>query len=582
MALVAKRQNGGDSHEQVGGEPRSEVLPSPRAGLTLGFAVVGLVVVVLAGLSTRISRIPLTAEFGLLQLLPFTYWIGLSLMGLAVVLALRERSGALIAVTGVLFFAMFAGTPLIFEPYPRYWDAYIHLSSAQEISLFGQLPTSPELYSANWPGFFILVQLLSALGAVGPLQMLAIFPFITGGLTFLALFVFLRTFFPPPIPAIGSLLGSLLNVWAQFHLSPQSIGLWLALLVLATAWQRRISWRTTNAILFVALVIIHPTSTILLLGIFIADVTLAHIGRRGGSPSTASSEGDLRFVHSPALPFAVLWVGWLFFQARGSAQVAETAILTRMGAILQIPEQTLSVATARSLENIFLIASSVRLASLLIYGIIGVVALILLSRGTKYRRRTQFLWAALVGLALFGMADILAFQGLLYDRSFAMFAILIPAICLAGIGTLRMRKRARSSFIAVLLVASLASASTTYYQEAFNFVSDESVAVSEFLERVAPGSLVLDGLFPEPVWLDTEARTPRSDRGFYEVYPTAFEDFGGDFVYAVFDPTAELWYMQWRGIDIYRFYEGNRSDYSLIYANGQMDISLIKSLTPGE
>ncbi|NIN64660.1 MAG: hypothetical protein GTO63_08145, partial [Anaerolineae bacterium] len=251
----------------------------PKPGLILGFAVVGLVTVVLAGMSAPINGIPPTAEFGLFQLLPPTYWIGLSSMGLAMALALRDRSNGLTVVTGVLFFGVLAGTPILFEPNPRFWDAYFHLGSAQTIGSSGHLPSGLDQYSRNWPGFFLVVLFLSKTGSIAPLQMLALIPFLMGGLTFLALFLFLRSLLPPSLAAFGSVLGSLFSVWSQFHLSPQSVGLFLALLVLAMVWQRSVPLRAAGAILLVGLVVTHPTTTILLLAVLLVHAVIAHRGR---------------------------------------------------------------------------------------------------------------------------------------------------------------------------------------------------------------------------------------------------------------------------------------------------------------
>ncbi|NIN93982.1 MAG: hypothetical protein GTO49_03120, partial [Anaerolineae bacterium] len=280
------------------------------------------------------------------------------------------------------------------------------------------------------------------------------------------------------------MLGSLLNVWAQFHLSPQSVGLFLGLLVLATAWQRRIPMRLASTMLFVGLVITHPTSAVLILGILIVDAALTQLRRiwRRGKPAEAKT--DRAFAYSPALPFGSVWVAWLFFQATGSSQVAETTILTRIGSILQIPEETLGLAAARSVENIFFLPPVIRLGSLLVYAIVGLVALGLLTRRAETRRLAQFFWAALITVIVIAGADILLVQGLFFDRALMLAALLVPALCFAGIGLSKMRRTTRGAIAAILLVGSLASASTIYYQEAFYFVSDKSIAVTELLQRV--------------------------------------------------------------------------------------------------
>ncbi|MEE9197933.1 MAG: hypothetical protein V3U45_07290, partial [bacterium] len=281
----------------------------------------------LSSLSTLVTEVPLTAEFGLLQLLPWTYWVGLSLMGLPVFLALRGGRSGLFVATGALFFAVLAGTPALFEPNPSIWDAYVHLAEAQNIGLNGRLPGDLLAYSANWPGFFLTVWMSSAAMGGAALELLVLFPFLTSALTFLALFVFLRSLFGPTTAAIGSLLGSLLNVWAQFHLSPQSLGLFLALLVLATVWRRKTPLRITASLLFVGLVVSHPTSTILILGILVLDVALRSALRLVRSTKRSSVEQEKGFAYSPALPYGVAWVAWLFFLAIGSSQTAETVIL---------------------------------------------------------------------------------------------------------------------------------------------------------------------------------------------------------------------------------------------------------------
>ncbi len=554
----------------------SETVRTPKAGIALGFAVTGLFIVVLAARSTQISQIPATAEFGLLQLLPWSYWVGLSSMGLAVFLALRSGRIGLFVVAGTLFFAVFAGTPVLFEPNPPIWDGYMHLAEAQNIGLSGRLPEGIVAYSANWPGFFLTAWISSAAIGAAPIDMLSIFPFLTSGLTFLALFVFLRSLFTPSTAAVGSVLGSLLNVWARFHLSPQSVGLFLALLVLGTVWRRKTPFRITAAVLFVGLVVTHPTSTILILGIFVVDVALSYGPRLRRSTVTSSSEQERGFAYSPALPYGAAWLAWLFFQAVGSTQTAETAILTQMSTLLQLPEQTFNIATARSVENIFVWAPVIRLATLTTFAIISLVALILLSRTRGSRRLSQFLWAAVISLILFTLTDVLLLGGALYDRAFMLFALLTPSVGVAGIAALHLRRPIRYGILAAFLVISVVAASTVYYQEAFYFVSDKSVAVSKFLEGVESEALVLDGFFPVPVWLNIESRTRYSAIGFFVVYPRSLEEFGdGTAVYAVFDETADLWYRQWRGVDVYRFYDEDRSVYSSIYANGEATIHMI-------
>ena len=542
--------------------------------MVLALAFTGMLIVVLSGANGRLREIPLDAQFGLLQLLPPAFWFGLSLMGLAMGLAVWMRSDILIAITGVLFFATFAGTRMLFEPNPAIWDGYLHVGEALESGAAGHLPASMEKYSANWPGFFLDTWFLLATTNIPPVSLLWAFPFLTGGLTFLALFVFLRFLIPGRAAAWSAVFGSLLNVWAQYWAAPQSVGLFLFFLVLATLWRRDIASRLANAILFLGLVVTHPTSTILLLAILFTDMGISYASRlRRATPETAPDEG-ISFAHNPAIAYGVTWLGWLFLRATGSAQVATTTIAARIGFILQVPEQAVNLATRRTAENLFMWPPLIRLACLAVFGLVVVRTLVLLRRESPSRGLMRFLIAIVGGAMALAFVDILAFRGELYDRSLMLFAALAPAICMLGLEPSRARHAIRVPVLAILVAASLAAASTAYYQESFYFVSSEAVAVSEFLQRVNPDSLVLDGLYPVPIWRASHTSPLRI--GFYEVYPRPFGDFyERPTAYAVFDGTALIWYRQYRGVETYRFYEASRWPYPLIYNNGHAQIYFI-------
>ena len=537
-----------------------------RALLVAGYAVAGIVEVAVAARSKQIVAIPLSAQFGLFQLLPPTYWVGMGLIGFAMVLALRERSEILIVATGMLFLSILAGTPGLFESNARYWDSYLHLNEGRLIQATGHLPAGAlGEYSANWPGTFLLDAILMEVGAAAPMPFLQVYPFLSGGLTFLAIFLFLRSTFPRPLAGLSAVLASLFAVWAQFHLSPQSLGFVLVLLVMSTMWRRPVRWRAMSALLFVGLVTMHPTSTLILLSILLMLSLLSFF------PIKKSDEvrENARFVRRLSLVYGTAWFSWLYFRATGSSQAAETAIATRIGSLISLPESTVNLATARTAENLFTVAPLLRFGSLGIYGLLALPAVAILWKRETSRPLVRLVLATLLGLAVVGGADILGFKGQFYDRCLLLFSVLAPAICLTGLGKIRLPKIANRAVIAILVAASLTAASTVYYQESFNYVSDQSVALSQFLERAPPKSVVYDGVFPTPVWIPGDQQTPLIFVTFVQIYPTPLQGIPGVRPsYAVFDSTQHLWYRQWRGIETYRFYDSERASLSLIYDNG--------------
>ena len=64
-------------------------------------------------------------------------------------------------------------------------------------------------------------------------------------------------------------------------------------------------------------------------------------------------------------------------------------------------------------------------------------------------------------------------------------------------------------------------------------------------------------------------RTPHVLVGYAQTYRTPLQNMSARNVYAVFDPTSELWYRQWKGINIYAFYDSEQPSLSVIYSNGR-------------
>jgi hypothetical protein len=333
--------------------------------------------------------------------------------------------------------------------------------------------------------------------------------------------------------------------------------------------------RALNAVLVLGLIVSHATSTVFLLGILGADFLIAQFFPRSQGTLrervTAFGKGA-----SPFLAYLTLWLGWLFFVAVGSAQTAKTAVAAQIGTILQVGEATANVVAARSAANIYVWPPRVRLAAMGLYGILALVALIVLLRRAPTRSRGRFYLAAFLALGILGMSDILFFGGQIYDRAFMFFAILAPALCLFGLRELHVRPSVWRVAIIGLLVVSMAAAATNNYQEPFYLVSNQSVAVSEFLSTHGNEVLVLDGVYPQPVSLLTHEANPLTELPFYTAYPIPLTYYSATTpALAVFDQTARLWYVQGHGINFYEYYENQRVQYSIIYDNGNAQVYLL-------
>ncbi len=586
---------GGESEQRPGtpgGAAGGDRIHPSKPGLTLGFAVAGILVVLYAARTHPVFELPLDAQFGLLQLLPATYWLGLALIGVSVVLAARGDSDVLFVAAGVLLFGMLAGTPILFEPNPPVWDAYTHYAGAEFIVRTGRLPTDPNQYAANWPGLFLVIAFTNLLGSLTPLQFIELFPFFSGAITFVALFLFLRSFFSSRLARSASVVAMLLNVWAQYWVSPQGVGLALALLVLATAWDQRVPVRTTSAVIFLALVVSHSTSTIFLLAFLGVDGLLVLVGPRistllglnalfsqGASRSRRSAaERRDALRYNPFFLYLTAWLGWLVFVASGTAELARVALVTEIGNLLQLGARTESVVTERTLGNIFVWAPRIRVAALALFGLLALVGLAVAYRKRQSRGHARFLAACLVGVTILALADILLLHAQIYDRALMFFAVFAPGICLYGLEQVRLRSSAKHVVIVILVVGSLAAASTLYYQEAYNFVPNQVIAAADFYSIPGGKVLVLGEFLPTPVWVLDQGPSPWSQLTFGDGRVSLHAEVNGTTaVFAGFDPTTKLWYDLGFGVGPYQYFANQQANYSRVYDNGFVQAYLLYS-----
>src|SRR5712692_9449685 len=167
-----------DPEETSGTDARTGLTGGRRTdkiGLTVGFAVAGVLVILYAARTSPVLSIPTTAQFGLLQVLPPLYWLGLGLLALSLALAARSHRDLLFVIAGAVLLGIFAATPGLFEPNPPVWDAYAHYAAAEGMIRIGRIPTDPAAYAANWPGFFLITASAGLLGGLQPLEFLGIF-----------------------------------------------------------------------------------------------------------------------------------------------------------------------------------------------------------------------------------------------------------------------------------------------------------------------------------------------------------------------------------------------------------------------
>lgn len=204
----------------------------------LGFALAGAMSLVLtAGAASTVS-VPVTSDLGLVAVLPYPYWVGLALLNITFVMALRGGAGGpasrpvMLWLLAVLVVELF-GTAAFVTDIPRGEVAFRHLGIADALS--GTRVIDPDIDAYfNWPGFFALLATVIKVTGLEPVSIALWAPVLDVGLWLAALGVLTRSLTADRRRLWLVLWLFCLGNWQdQDYLSPQAFAFFLYLVVIA-------------------------------------------------------------------------------------------------------------------------------------------------------------------------------------------------------------------------------------------------------------------------------------------------------------------------------------------------------------
>ena len=544
-------------------------LPTVRVRLLLHLSVAGFLLVVASSAKYSIEWVPVV-DLGLFRLLPIGYWIGVGLMGAAVILGIKCNDERVFFVQVLLIYLGIWGAPSLFAGYPDVWDSYMHYYSSQKIMETGTtIAQGLDSYSANYPGFFTVGATFGLLGGVQSNQLVLAFlqyyPMFAAGFTLLAMYLFVRTYMPTKDYRFALMVSVLANVWVQYNYSPQSMGLAVGLLIFVFLEKEGFRWLLLGLAAFTYVVVSHPTTLFFVILAMVArEIFVAFRHWR--------SKGRIYEKSWPVLIFLLVWAAWLSTGAQQYSRFLITEIWSKISFIFTIAEETGKQGAQRVGGNIFALGPYLRLAVL---GIFMLLLLISIITYLKRGRKRVLLPGGILAMAIIPLfvipLDILLLQGQVYDRGFLFFALAAPILF-----TLMFFHRwtnIRKVVAVVLIVAVLAGAASTYYQESLYAVSSRSLGMSEHIVSDMPrGSSVVGGTYPDLVWQPGDwGKFTRVK--YFAVYKEPFSNITRDGATGmIFDRTTQLWMTQYGQLNIYDFYLDSINNYTKVYDSGAYEM----------
>lgn len=432
-------------------------------------SVIGFALWLYVPLSTTVSWIDASYEFGLFQQLSIFYWIGL-LVFVAGILILLENPGKGVFLLQVIVLGiMIWGTPVFVENNARGTDTWWHLGTTKTILDSGKIMVDSSATHSylEWPGSFVFSSIVISLLGLPPGLFIRIFPLFSSAFFILAYYFWIQKIVGDKIVQKLSIIALfLLNLWLQFYSSPQGFGLMLFPLVLTSLMNGTIKGGLISVVLYLSLVISHPLTPFFIILLSIVEIVLLAMRKK----ATKQAVVLLCF-------FVVAWVAWFLFYASLSFDLRINEVLRGFQEFGRTQTTTATLITARisyvpSVIRLITIACSITVAFLYIF------------RSRKESISKVLLHTGwLISVFLFLLYDLLFLRSALQDRAL-MFAFLLVPILVVEFAWKFTKARLDMRIVAgILLLLLLPNLLTLYYAENSALVSNSNIAMVLHLNK---------------------------------------------------------------------------------------------------
>ena len=195
---------------------------------------IGTVAMLMAVEGLSRVRVPITSDWGLVAVLPTSFWLGLMTLHVVFVVALAARrlDPVLMAFLVALLVVLLYATPALVDSVPRLEVSWRHLGIAEELSGARSIDPSIDAYF-NWPGFFAGVATVLDLTTVSATQVALVAPVLNGLLWTFGVVAVVSSLTPSRRHVwLAAWMFAVLNWIDQDYLSPQALAFTLYLVVL--------------------------------------------------------------------------------------------------------------------------------------------------------------------------------------------------------------------------------------------------------------------------------------------------------------------------------------------------------------
>jgi hypothetical protein len=569
-------------------QPQASPHSATQRKLSLLFFFLGLAISIASCAGYSIDYIPTTYQFGLIQMLPPLFWIGFALCLFSLLEGINRDTERVFFVKAFLLSMLIWNITTLVLQYPYSLGSYMHIFEATPIMLTGHVPPASEAlswvfkeYPASFPGYFILLSSIFQITNIAPLEFARYYPLFSSAITFLAIWLFFKTFLPSKNYRWALLIAMLANIYFQLHVSPQSAGFFAGLLILVALEKADWRWKVTATLLFAYVTISHPTTAFIVL----PAAGLAWLFR-------LLLVRNKKILLEPVPFFVIGWIAWVmlfavaFWERLAGLEVTASTVPGVL-AVSSAPDVPTVLAAGipavdiiiaevwRQLSGAFSWAARIRFVVLGVFalGSVYYLARQRLNNANHNQRLLITYTAFLIAPVVMTLIDItfLRTGQHLYDR-YLLFFLLVAPILLVKLGEGIRPAIKKKAFFIVLAMVALLNLSTAFYQSARFTYSNQTFAASEFVNsntscRVIGGCLFFDLADPDRSAILRQYQ-------FRSLYPDPIHSRSGQSI-IVFDDHGRASYEIYYGIAKYELYtqEVDRTDnFRLVYSSKRYTI----------
>ena len=220
--------------------------------------------------ATRVFDVSVDARFGLMQYMPWYFWVGVFLLGLANGLAMLGFGSRVMYLPLLTVTMLFVLVPNCFVEPTVTSDAYWHASTFMRLTQTGYIDSSVASY-LEWPFLFIIGSALTSITKIDASQLIQYYPLLNGLLLTVGFYLLSKRLLgSDQLAFISTTFMIMGQMFILFHFSPYAMALSLFPLILYLLLSKDVKQLSMGILLSFVLIVTHtfvPVFMLLIIGV---------------------------------------------------------------------------------------------------------------------------------------------------------------------------------------------------------------------------------------------------------------------------------------------------------------------------